>query len=119
MLEMFTRERRWKLVSVGTGVLAGMLTKKLMRAVYQAVSKNSGRKTPFDPINPRFSWLDALLWAPAAGVGLGVAKIVSARIAALGWETATGTAPPGVDEEPAPEEPAADAPPVLRGRADR
>jgi hypothetical protein len=98
--DMLSRERRWKLVSVGTGVLAGMLTKKLMRAMYQAVSKNSGRKTPFDPAYPRFSWLDALLWAPAAGVGLGIAKVMSARIAAFGWETATGTAPPVSAEEP-------------------
>ena len=93
VLDMISRERRWKLVSVATGVLAGVLAKRLMRVMYQAVGKNSGRATPFDPTNPRFSWLDALLWAPAAGVGLGIAKIVSARIAALGWEAATGAVP--------------------------
>ena len=100
-MAIISRERGWKLLSVGTGVLAGMLAKRLMRATYQAISKDSARSTPFDPNNPRFSWLDAMLWAPSVGVGLGIAKIVSARIAAFGWETATGTLPPGVAEEPA------------------
>ncbi len=97
---MINRQRRWKLVSVGTGMLGGLLAKKLMRAVYQAVRKNTSPDSPFDPANARFSWSDALLWAAAAGIALGIAKIVSARIAALGWEAATGTLPPGVAEEP-------------------
>jgi hypothetical protein len=41
-----------------------------------------------------------LLWAAAAGIGLGIAKMMSARLAAIGWEVATGTLPPGVVEEP-------------------
>ena len=91
----------WKLVSVITGMLGGLLARKLIRTTYQAVRKDTAPATPFDPTNPRFSWLDALLWAAAAGIGLGIAKVVSARIAAFGWEAATGTLPPGVVEEPA------------------
>jgi hypothetical protein len=53
----------------------------------------------FDPTNARFSWADALVWAAAAGVGLGIAKVVSARVAAFGWEVATGTLPPGIVED--------------------
>jgi hypothetical protein len=40
------------------------------------------------------------VWAAAAGIGLGIAKVVSARVARIGWETATGTLPPGFVEEP-------------------
>ena len=40
-----------------------------------------------------------VVWAAAAGVGLGIAKVMSARVAAIGWEVATGTLPPGVAEE--------------------
>ncbi len=50
----------------------------------------------FDPTSAEFSWPDVVAWAAAAGVGLGVAKVVSARVAAIGWEAATGTLPPGV-----------------------
>ena len=98
---MISRERMWKLVSTGMGLLGGLLARKLMRAGYQAFRKDAAAASPFDPTNARFSWPDAVLWAAAAGIGLGIAKVVSARIAVIGWETATGTLPPGVVEEPA------------------
>ncbi len=96
-----TRERTWRLVSAGIGMLGGLLARKLMRAGYQAIRGDAAAPSPFDPTNARFSWPDALLWAVAAGIGLGIAKVVSARIAAMGWKAATGTLPPGVVEEPA------------------
>jgi len=98
---MISRERMWKLVSTGMGLLGGLLARKLMRAGYQAFRKDAAAASPFDPTNARFSWPDAVLWAAAAGIGLGIAKVVSARIAVIGWETATGTLPPGVVEESA------------------
>jgi len=98
---MISRERMWKLVSTGMGLLGGLLARKLMRAGYQAFRKDAAAASPFDPTNARFSWPDTVLWAAAAGIGLGIAKVVSARIAVIGWETATGTLPPGVVEEPA------------------
>ncbi len=97
---MISRERTWKLVSVTSGLLGGLLARRLIRVVYRTISKDTAPATPFDPTNPQFSWSDAVLWAAAAGIGLGIAKVVSARLAALGWEVATGTLPPGVVEEP-------------------
>ena len=94
-----TRERMWKILSAGIGMLFGLLTRKLMRAGYQLVRKDANTPSPFDPTNSRFSWSNALLWAAAAGIGLGVARVVSARIAAMSWEAATGTLPPGVDSD--------------------
>ena len=95
------RERLWKVVSTITGLLGGLLAKRLIRTAYGAIRKDSDPDTPFDPTNARFSWSDALLWAAAAGIGLGIAKVLSARVAAMGWEAATGTVPPGVAEESA------------------
>ncbi len=97
---MTGRERMWKLVSSGTGMLVGLLARKLLRALYTAVRKDPAADSPFDPTKARFSWSDALLWAAAAGIGLGIAKVVSTRVAVFGWETATGTVPPGLVEEP-------------------
>jgi len=82
------------------GLLGGLLARKRIRATHQAVSKDTAPATPFDPTSPRFSWPDALLWAAAACIGLGIAKVVSAWVATFGWEAATGTLPPGVVEEP-------------------
>jgi hypothetical protein len=99
--DMISRERMWKLVSVATGLLGGLLTRRFFRLVYRIVRKDTAPVTPFDPTNPQFSWTDAVLWAATAGIGLGVAKVVSARLAAFGWEAATGTLPPGAVEEAA------------------
>ncbi len=98
---MMSRERMWKAVSTGIGLLGGLLARKLMRAGFEFVRKDPAAPSPFDPRGARFSWPDAMLWAAAAGVGLGIAKVVSARIAVISWEKATGTLPPGAVEEPA------------------
>jgi hypothetical protein len=95
------RERMWKVVSTITGMLGGLLARKLIRATYRAIRTDAAPATPFDTTNPQFSWPDALLWAAAAGIGLAIAKMMSARLAAIGWKAVTGTAPPGDVEEPA------------------
>ncbi len=80
-------------------MLGALFARKLIRTAYRAIRKDAAPGTPFDPASPRFSWPDALLWAAAAGIGLGIAKVVSTRLATLGWEAATGTLPPGAVEE--------------------
>jgi hypothetical protein len=96
---MTGRERMWKVLYATTGMLGGLLARKLMRAGYRAIRKDAS--SPFDPTKAHFSWPDAVFWAAAGGIALGVAKVVSARVAVFGWETATGTVPPGPGEEPA------------------
>ncbi len=71
-----------------------------MRTLYRAIRKDTDPVTPFDPTKAGFSWPDALLWAATAGIALGIAKTISARLATVGWVAATGTLPPGVVEEP-------------------
>jgi hypothetical protein len=93
------RKAAWKGVSWITGFLCALTVKKALRAVYRIVRKRDPAWA-FDSSKPGFSWSDALLWAVAAGIGLAMAKIVSRRLAALGWQTATGTLPPGLVEEP-------------------
>ncbi len=100
-LEANPMRREWKLVSTITGMLGGLLARKLIRATYRAVRKDTAPATPFDPTSPGFSWPDALLWAAAAGIGLAIAKMVSARLAAIGWKAVTGAPPPEKAPEPA------------------
>jgi hypothetical protein len=95
---MVDRERVWKLESMAVGMVCATITTKLVRAVYRAVRKDKSPDAVFDLTSSRFSWPDALVWAATAGVGLGVAKVVSGRVAAIGWEMATGTLPPGAEE---------------------
>lgn len=87
----------WKVVSVGSGALAAIAMRKLVAAVWP------GRHTP--PLNPadrRIDWGEALTWALVSGIGAGVARLVSMRAAASGWEKATGKAPPGIKPDRSP-----------------
>jgi hypothetical protein len=99
--EIIGRKRLWKLISVVSGMLGATIAEMLMRAGYRSVRKDTAPASPFDPTDARFSWPEAVLWAAAAGVGLGVAKVLSARVAAIGWRVATGTGSPEVVEKPA------------------
>jgi hypothetical protein len=92
------RERLWKLVSTATAMVGALLARRLMRAAYLAIRRDAAAEEPLNPADARFSWPDALVWAGAAGIGVGIARVLSARIAALGWEVATGTLPPGTEE---------------------
>ena len=96
---MFGRERTWKLVASISGMLGAVAAEKLMSAGYRAVRKETAPVSPFDPADVRFSWSATLRWAVAGGIGLGIAKVVSARLAAIGWEAVTGTLPPGTGQE--------------------
>ncbi len=90
---MIRREQAWDGVSWASGLLGAMVVKRLLKASYRSITKKDA-STAFDPSKPGFSWPDALAWAAAAGIGLVIARIVSARVAAIGWEVATGTLPP-------------------------
>ena len=99
VLEMIGRQRLWKLQSMITAILGALIAKKLIRGAFRLVRKDKAPDAVFDPTSARFSWPDVVVWAAAAGIGLGVAKVVSARVAAIGWEVATGTPPPGSTSE--------------------
>ena len=89
------RDRVWRIVSTTVGILGAVVAKRLIRAAYRAVQGDEP-VSAFDPTSDRFSWLNAFVWALAAGIGLVVAKMVGDRLAALGWKAATGTLPPPV-----------------------
>jgi hypothetical protein len=96
---MIGRERMWKLESWITGVLGAFVAQVLIRAIYRTIRKDKAPSAVFDPASSRFSWPDALVWAVAGGLGLAIAKMVSTRVAAIGWEVATGTLPPGTEDQ--------------------
>ena len=95
---MIGRERMWKLESWGAGALGAFIAQTLIKAIYRTIRKDKAPSAVFDPANSRFSWPDAAVWAVAGGLGLAIGKMVSTRVAAIGWEVATGTPPPGAEE---------------------
>jgi len=100
--ERVGRKRIWKLESMAVGMVGAAIVTRLIRGVFGTIRKDKSPNAVFDPGSSRFSWPDVLVWSIAGGVGLGIAKVFSARVAAFGWEVATGTRPPGSEEtEPA------------------
>src|SRR5215213_10221378 len=95
---MIDRERMWNRESWISGALGAFVAQALIRATYRMIRKDKAPSAVFDPANSRFSWTDAAVWAVAGGLGLASAKMVSARVAAIGWEVVTGTLPPGAEK---------------------
>ena len=89
----------WKLESWIIGAVGAFVAQVLIKAIYRMIRKDKAPSAVFESANSRFSWPDALLWGAAGGLGLAIAKIVSNRLAALGWKAATGTLPPGTEEQ--------------------
>jgi hypothetical protein len=81
----------WNGISLASGALAAIAVRKLIAAVWP------GRhEPPLNPADRRIDWGESIAWAISSGIGAGVARMVSTRTAAAGWEMATGDTPPGV-----------------------
>ena len=85
------RSSAWKLVSLGSGVLAAVGARTLVAAVWPGP-----HSPPLNPADRRIRWPEALAWGVASGVGAGVACVVSNGTAAAAWERTTGTTAPGL-----------------------
>lgn len=84
----------WLAISRGAGVAGALLTSKLLQLVWPFGDDDQG--PPFNPADRRVTWATAMQWGVAAGVGAGIAHVLSQRVAAAGWEAVTGDAPPGL-----------------------
>lgn len=82
----------WKLIAGIAGAVAAFLVAKVLNTAW---SKTRPSPPPTNPADPETGWTDALLWAAATGVGLGIGKMIAERGTAIGWKKATGrVAPP-------------------------
>jgi Protein of unknown function (DUF4235) len=96
----FTKKYGWKAGTVGLGALTGLLTQRVLEVIWKAVRGSTPPKVAADR---RSSWADALSWAVATGVGVGVARLLAVRSAAALWEAAVHEPPPelGLDDSTA------------------
>ena len=86
----------WKVASTLSGVAGAVVARNLIQSVWAALSR-SEKEPPLNPADREIDWPTALQWAIAAGIGAGIARLVSQRAAAAAWERATGSPPPGID----------------------
>ncbi len=85
----------WKIFGGVSAILAGIAVRKVLTTVW---TKVTGRTPPTNPVSPGTSWPEALSWAAASGVAMGVARMLATRQAARTWAKASGSLPPGVEE---------------------
>ena len=62
---------------------AGVATRTLITKAWTA---STGEEPPNDPTAPGVSWQQALTWAAATGVGVGVGRVVGRRFAAKAFD---------------------------------
>ena len=81
----------WKAITIALGALVGLATQRLIEMPWKLVRGSTPPKVLADRNSP---WLDAVSWAVASGVGVGVARLVAIRAAAGVWEAAVHEPPP-------------------------
>jgi hypothetical protein len=89
------KDLEWKGLAMGAATAAGILTNRLRRLAWIRTKKT---EPPANPAARSTTWPDALAWAAASGVALGVAKLVAQRGAAAAWKAKTGGYPKALSE---------------------
>lgn len=85
----------WKVAAAGAGIVAGLAVRALLTAGWKAARR---QEPPTNPAAPGTGWGEALAWTVATAAGMGAAKLVAVRGAAVGWRKATGQLPPGLED---------------------
>ena len=85
----------YKVVGIGAGLVA---TKVARLVLDKGWAKTKGGEPPRNPAVPGTSWNEAITWAVASGVAVGVARLLATKGVASGWRKTTGHLPPGVED---------------------
>lgn len=80
------------------GIATGVVTRKLSMVVLDKVwRKTKKTEPPADPASPGTPWLEAITWAAASGVAVGVARLVTTKGVATAKMKLTGEVPEGME----------------------
>ncbi len=80
------------------GIATGVVTRKVSMIVLDKVWRKAKKsEPPADPASPGTPWLEALTWAAASGVAVGVGRLVATTGAATARLKLTGKAPEGME----------------------
>ena len=80
------------------GIATGVVTRKISMVVLDKVwRKTKKTEPPADPASPGTPWVEALTWAAASGVAVGVGRLVATKGAATAKTKLTGKVPEGME----------------------
>lgn len=83
-----------KLIGIATGVAVRKVSEKLLDVVWK---KTKHSDPPADPASPGTPWVEALSWAAASGVAVGVSRLVTTKGIATAKTKLTGEPPKGME----------------------
>jgi Protein of unknown function (DUF4235) len=81
----------WRAISYGAGAVAGLVTHRVVEKLWRGVRHGPPPPVPADRHGPL---IEALSWAVATGVGMGISRLLAVRGAAVVLEAATHEVPP-------------------------
>ena len=80
------------------GIATGVVTRKVSMVVLDKVwRKTKKTEPPADPASPGTPWVEAITWAAASGVAVGVARLVTTKGVATARMKLTGQVPEGME----------------------
>lgn len=83
-----------KLIGIGTGIAVRKISEKGLAKLWQRTKHSD---PPADPASPGTPWPEALAYAVASGVVIGVARLVATKGAATAKVKLTGRVPKGME----------------------
>lgn len=83
-----------KLVGIATGLVVRKVSDKALDKLWR---KTKHSEPPADPASPGTPWGEAISWAVASGVAVGVARLVATRGMASAHMKLTGQTPEGME----------------------
>ena len=92
---MAAKSRLWKMYGVAAAAAATVAVRQLLDRTWRLAT---GKTPPSNPEHPDTTVAEALAWAAASGVAVGIARMLAARKAAHYWRRSTGQLPPGMEE---------------------
>lgn len=90
-MPILSRDTAWTLLGTGSTILAGVTLRNALKKSWQHATE---KELPLHPEQEETAWQDALAWAMATGLIVGVGRLLARRLASGGWEKATGSKPP-------------------------
>ena len=92
---MASGSKAYTLLGLAATVAATIAARKAMTATWKL---STGKQPPSNPEHPDVSMAEALAWAVASGVAVGVARMLATRKAAEYYRRSTGHLPSNLED---------------------
>jgi len=92
---MASGSKIYSVAGLAATVGAAMVARKLMSATWKL---STGKKPPSNPEHPDVSMGEAVAWATASGVAVGLARMLASRKTADYYRRSTGHLPPNLED---------------------